>query len=82
MRGSISTFDPFLLGAKVEIRMRKSITAHARLKRGAYQPRNTKIHSLAQDGVFYGKGIYHYTENRSIPLTRAHSPLVEYVPDR
>ena len=35
------TFDPFLF-LKI-IKVRKGITAHARLK-GAYHPRNTKIH--------------------------------------
>ena len=46
--GSILTFDPFLLGVKVEVHMRKDITAHAPLKMGAYQPCNTKIHSLGR----------------------------------
>ena len=52
-----STFDPFLLGAKVEVRIRKGVTAHARLKRGAYQPRNTNIHSSRKMAFSAGKAI-------------------------
>ena len=39
------TFDPFVFGKKFEVRMRKGITAHARVKKGAYHLQNTKIHS-------------------------------------
>ena len=50
-----------LLGSKVEVRMRKGITAHAHLKRGAYQPRNTKIHSSRSMAFSEGKKVSRYS---------------------
>ena len=51
--------------------MRKGITAHARLKKGAYHPRNTKIHSSRRNVFFAGKRHHanlRYVGNRSIPF--------------
>ena len=50
------TFDPFVYwGEKIEVRMRKGITAHARVKKGAYHPRNTKIPSSCRIAFFLRK---------------------------
>ena len=49
------TFDPFVFLKNIEVRMRKGITAHARLKKGAYHPRNTKTIALAGTGFFAEK---------------------------
>ena len=49
------TFDPFVFLKNIEVRMRKGITAQARLKKGAYHPRNAKIHSSRRNAVFAGK---------------------------
>ena len=72
-RGSISTFDPFLLETKVKVRMRKRITAHAHLKRGRISREIQK--SIARAAWrFLRKKRYHailrYAENRSIPFSR------------
>ena len=71
-RGSISTFDPFLLETKVKVRMRKRITAHAHLKRGRISHEIQK--SIARAAWrFLRKKRYHailrYAENRSIPFS-------------
>ena len=49
------TFDHFVFLKNIEVRMHKGITAHARLKKGAYHPRNTKIHSSRRNAFFLRK---------------------------
>ena len=49
------TFDPFVFLKNIEVRMREGITAHARLKKGVYHPRNTKIHSSRRNVFFAEK---------------------------
>ena len=68
------TFDPSVFLKNIEVRMRKGITAHARLKKGAYHPRNTKIHSSRRNAFFLRKKRHHanlrYVGIRSIPFSR------------
>ena len=77
-RAKGSTVEILPLGAKVEVRIRKGITAHAHghycacpTQKGAYQLRNTKIHSSRRMAFSAGEK-YHatlrYAENRSIPF--------------
>ena len=72
-RGSISTFDPFLLETKVKVRMRKRITAHAHLKRGRISREIQKSIARAAWRFLRKKrshAILRYAENRSIPFSR------------
>ena len=68
--GTPETFDPFV---KIEVRMRKGNTAHARVKKGAYHPRNTKIPSSRRIAFLRKKRHYanlRYVGNRFIPFSR------------
>ena len=67
------TFDPFVFLKNIEVRMRKGITAHARLKKGAYHPRNTKIHNSRRNAFFAEKRHHanlRYVGIRFIPSSR------------
>ena len=54
--------------AQRQERMRKGITAHARLKKEAYQPRNTKIHSSRRIAFFAEKRHRANVEKKGIAL--------------
>ena len=60
-----------IVHAQRQVLLCKGITAHARPKKEAYQPRNTKIHSSRRIAFFAEKRHHanlRYADNQSIPF--------------
>ena len=60
------TFDPFVFLKNIEVCMRKDITAHARLKKGAYHPEIQK--SIALAGTFFLRKKRHHANRRYVGI--------------